>query len=108
MSKIVIALAVLTLFSCSKKDGEGTELPATIQQQIDESTDCTCDPYIKLYSWRGQPVYLRGYTGPVCNWTPAYYNENGKPIFMAAGYMLDQFLAEAQFIKTIWQCSEGD
>lgn len=108
MSKIFIVFALsLALFSCSKKDNGPAELPAAIQQLIDENSGCTCDPYIKLYTWRGESIYVRYIAGPLCNGVPLYYDENGETVTMATGYTLDMFLAESQFIKTIWQCSEN-
>lgn len=106
MSRIFIALALsLVLFACSKNGKEDTKVPASIQQLIDGNTSCVCDPYIKLYTWRGELVYLRYMSGPLCNGVPVYYNEEGEEITMEAGYTLDQFLAEGQFVKTVWQCS---
>ncbi|MET0393802.1 MAG: hypothetical protein ABW019_11710 [Chitinophagaceae bacterium] len=107
MSKTLIAFALaLTLFACSKKDGsKETELPVTIQEVIDSYTSCTCDPYINLYTWRGQPVYLQSIYGPLCNGVPQYYDKKGKPIAMPDGYTQDQFVAEATFVKVVWECN---
>jgi hypothetical protein len=104
MSKLFIAFALsLVLFSCSKKDNNPA-LPAGIQLAIDTYTSCTCDPYIKLYAWRGQAVYLQYIAGPTCNGVPVYYNKDGERITMDTGYTLDQFLAESRFVRTVWQC----
>lgn len=107
MSKLFIAFALLlTLFSCSKKDSNDAHLPAGIQQAIAGYTSCTCDPYIKLYTWRGQSVYLQYILGPLCNGIPIYYDANGERLTMEAGYTLDMFLAESVFVRTVWECSQ--
>lgn len=110
MSKTLIAFALsLALFSCSKKESRTPdELPAAIQQAIDEYTSCTCDPYISLYTWRGQQVYLQSIRGPLCNGVPMYYDAKGNRITMAAGYTQDLFVEEAQFVKTVWECDPAD
>ena len=106
MSKLFIVFALsLTLFSCSKKDDKDPGLPVAIQQAIDEYTSCICDPYIKLYTWRGESVYLQYINGPLCNGIPVYYNATGEKITMETGYTLDMFLAESVFTKTVWECS---
>ena len=91
----------LTLGSCEK---EAVETPEAIKERIASYDNCTCGPYIDLYTWRGKKVYLLAYTGPACNWVPGYFDEEGEPIRMADGYTLQMFALERELIKPIWKC----
>jgi hypothetical protein len=104
MNKIIIAFLLSTaIFSCKKQVSEN--LPAPLEEIKRLSGNCVCDPYINLYTWRNQPVYLLGYAGPACSWIPTYYNEKGEIITMPVGYTVDMFAAESRLVKNVWRCS---
>lgn len=67
--------------------------------------DCNCDPYINLYNWKGQKIYVLMYAGPACSWTPSYYVETGHPLDPRPPDM-NQFFAEAELIRRAWSCKE--
>lgn len=97
----MIAFALLvSLLSCSKK--EDSDIPVLLQTVIMENADCVCDPFISLYLWHGQKVYVLGYMGPACNWFPTFYDEDGREIAM--GMSTTHFFDESHFIKTVWKC----
>ena len=91
----------LTISFCEKTD---LATPEPIKERIASYTDCTCEPYIDLYSWKGQKVYLLAFRGPACNWVPGYFNEEGQPITMESGYSLQQFAQESKLLKRVWTC----
>lgn len=102
---IIITLLCLGLASCSKNNETPTEVPASLQTLIDNNNNCICDPYIDLYTWRGQEVFLLAHKGPTCNWFPGYFDTNGDIIQMETNYTLDQFLGESTLVRKIWECS---
>lgn len=108
MQKIVVVIVLITGFiACSKNTKEEQQqVPPSIQKIITDNSRCMCLPYIKEFSWRGEVVYLLGFRGPACSWFPSYYDASGATITMAAGYTLNDFLSETQFIKTVWQCDD--
>ena len=97
-------MALLLCLQACKKSNDISPLPPSLQTMISETEDCSCQPYLSLYEWKGRRVYLKGFTGPACNWVPAYYDEHGQPLMMIATYTLDQFLAESKLVKLIWEC----
>ena len=103
MKKQILACAILfSIIGCSKKIDP--ELPQNLKAKIEETTDCTCLPYLNLYEWKGQAVYLYGFAGPACNSVPAYYDKDGKPLMLIAIYTFEQFIAESKLVKNIWKC----
>ena len=104
MKRLVPVVFFICLLSCSKSK-EPETIPSAIQTIITNSEpDCVCLPYINKYDWKGATVYMLGYRGAACNWTPGYFNKNGVPIVMAAEYTLDKFLVESLLIEVVWQC----
>jgi hypothetical protein len=104
MKRLVPVGIIFCLLSCSKPI-EAESLPATLQAIISNSEPgCLCLPYINKYKWKGATVYMQGYRGPACNWTPAYYNFKGEPIVMPAEYTLDKFLVESLLVEMVWKC----
>ncbi|WP_028298546.1 hypothetical protein [Olivibacter sitiensis] len=103
-SFILLGFMVLATLSCSKnEDDPYAELPAPLQAMVAES-GCACEPYINLYKWRDQQVFVLLFRGPACNWRPTYYDSRGNSIEMEEGYTLDDFINEAEKIKTVWTC----
>lgn len=108
MTRILALCAILfslTIAACSKDKDRTEDLPASIQTYIDQSKSCTCEPYIDLYRWQNQDVYLLAHKGPACNTFPGYFNSKGEEIQMEEGYTLDEFMADGERIKNIWTCS---
>lgn len=107
MYKTYLPLFVFIFFflSCKKESNENSpSLNNLISEIAKENPDCTCEPYIDQYEWKGQIVYVLGYKGPACDWFPTYYNENGVEFTMAAEYSLDDFRADSEFRKNVWNC----
>jgi hypothetical protein len=94
--------------SCSKDVDDSIPKPiATLIKSIkSDNPDCTCDPYIAEYFWQNKTVYLRGFTGPTCNWIPIYYDSTGSILTMPANYTPNDFQEESSFIKTVWSCQQ--
>ena len=104
MPKLLIAAVIAaTLLGCSK-DKDNNKLPGSLQAMIDSNKNCMCYPFINEYRWHEKKVYLFGYSGSTCNWTPAYFDKDGNQITMPAGYDISQFFTEAKLIKTAWRC----
>src|SRR5262249_51716136 len=101
------AVCITSLVACSKTSNkcDKDELPASIESVIANTRNCTCLPYINLYTWKGNNVYMQYIKGPTCNGVPVYYDKDGNNITMAQGYTIDQFLDESTFIKEVWHCS---
>ena len=99
---LLIVALFFSVLSCSKK--ADTPLPENLQEKIRQTDDCTCQPYLNLYQWKGQLVYLWASAGPACNSVPSYFDKDGNPLMMIAIYTMEQFLAESKLIKTIWRC----
>lgn len=103
-SFILLGFMSLAMFSCSKNEEDPyAELPAPLRAIV-AGRDCTCDPYIDLYKWQGQDVYILLTRGPACNSVPLYFDSNGNSIEMEEGYTLDDFRNEGEKIKTVWTC----
>lgn len=108
MRKLSLAAILLTcLLSCTREahNNEEAVLPSSIRKVMEEN-NCICGPYINLYGWRGQKIYVWAAKGPLCDWTPLYYNEKGEKITMPDGYTLDLFRGESLLIKAVWTCEE--
>lgn len=101
-------IAVFSFNSCSKDVDDSIPKPiATLIKSIkSDNPDCTCDPYIAEYFWQNKTVYLRGFTGPTCNWIPIYYDSTGSILTMPANYTPNDFQEESSFIKTVWSCQQ--
>lgn len=108
MFKVYLSLIVFSLFfcSCSKEKREKLNAPEAIKELILKSTNCTCDPYINKYLWRGKTVYLWSCNGPACDCMTIYYNESGEKFNMDAGYTPDNFRQESRLVKNIWSCKQ--
>ena len=106
MKRFLCAVSISVMFFSCSKENESDSVPQNLQEIITTSQNggCTCLPYINQYSWRGQTVYLMGFRGPTCNWTPAYYDKNGNPIVMESDYTLDEFLVESLMVRVVWEC----
>lgn len=101
---VLLCLLSLTAPSCTKD--ELSQLPPPLQSVVASfEGDCNCQPYINLYHWKGQKIYVLMYAGPACNWTPSYYVETGHPLDPRPPDP-QQFFAEARLIKQVWSCSE--
>jgi hypothetical protein len=98
---VVLLVISFTITSCKKAD---VETPEPIKELIARFENCSCEPYIDLYSWKGQKVYVLAYKGPACNWIPGYFNEEGQPIGMENGYTLQEFVEDSWFLKRVWTC----
>ena len=95
-------LAINLLFiSCKKK--ENSEIPQPIKEIMSASDDCTCNPFIDQYLWKGQVIYLSSCGGPACDCTTLFYNKNGERIEMIINN--DKFREESTFIRNIWTCN---
>lgn len=104
MIKVFLSLLLsgLIFSSCSKEE----QAPEALQA-LTKNTNCTCEPYVNQYLWKGKTVYVLAYKGPYCTWTAGYYDENGTKTDMEAGYSYYTFLDESQLIKNIWTCKAG-
>ncbi|NII26384.1 hypothetical protein HB364_14935 [Pseudoflavitalea sp. X16] len=102
---LTATLACLTLASCSKDNDQPEKLPANISKLIDES-NCVCLPYVNLYTWNNQQVYVLAFKGPACDWTPGYFNSQGQTIQMAQDYSFTDFLEDSKLVKNVWSCEE--
>ena len=98
-----IILPCLFFISCSKERQEVPVVPESLKT-IMETSDCVCDGYINLYTWKNQSVYVLGYKGPACDWRPVYFDQNGEEMEMENGYSYTDFLQESKLIKNIWSC----
>lgn len=99
---VAFLLIMFTILGCHKKFD--SPLPHNLQEIISNNNNCTCQPYLNLYEWKGMQAYLYAFRGPACNFIPAYYDAEGKPLMMTATYTFDQFLAESRLLKKIWEC----
>lgn len=106
---LTLALLSISLCfaACDKDKDDKKNIPAGIQARIDLRSNCTCLPYINLYQWKGQDVYLEAFRVPACNWVPAYFDAQGNEIAALKGATLDTFLADATFKKTVWACKDA-
>lgn len=100
----VICLFIL-IFSCTKEKDVPTELPSPVKTFMEDSNNCGCAPYVDLYYWREQFVYILSCKGAACNCATIYYNEAGTTLTMADGYSFDRFKSEAKFQKNVWSCN---
>ena len=98
----ICALILISIISCSKKID--SPLPENLKAMINNNNNCSCQPYLNLYEWKGKQVYQYSNRGPACNSVPAYYDIEGKPLMMIAIYTQDQFLSESRLLKVIWEC----
>lgn len=101
----------LLAFSCDKQGSKpghkpGDKLPTKVQEFISGSTNCTCEPFVDLYFWKEQYVYVFSCKGPVCNCITLFSDEKGGTPQMAPGYKIDDFKADARFERNIWTCGE--
>ncbi|WP_336515832.1 hypothetical protein [Pollutibacter soli] len=105
--KYLVALVCLIIFtfSCAKESEIPEELPYAIKAYTEGNSNCGCEPFVDLYSWNKQFVYLIFCKGPACNCAPVYYNEAGELLTMADGYSFDQFRDDAKFEKNVWNCN---
>lgn len=71
---------------------------------IEQTDNCSCQPYLKLYRWKGMDIYLKGFTGAACNWVPSYFDKTGNPYTMPSGYTVDRFVSDSKLLKDIWHC----
>lgn len=99
-------VAVSTFFyACSK---EKSDTPEPIKELIADlsaqNADCTCDPFINQYSWRGERVYVFSCKGPACNCITEFYDSRGQKFELPAGYSLDQFFRESSLVEHTWTC----
>ena len=108
MKKKIIYFFVIAIFAaCSKSAPEKTVIPAALEKVIADNSNCTCEPYIDQYQWKGTTVYLLAYTGPTCSWIPTYFDKDGIVFTMPAGYSLNDFLQESTSRKPVWKCGQG-
>ena len=102
---LLLALFVLSFTACKKDavvDDSGAE--AVIVEVKAKNTDCTCDPYISQFIWKGQTIYVLAYAGPACSWTPGYFDASGQPITQPPWESNEAFARESKFIRLIWTC----
>lgn len=88
--------------SCTKTD---TGLPGGILKMV-QSLSCTCEPYLDMYRWQGEQVFVLKYKGPSCSWIPSFYKTNGESFNLPAGTNFTQFNQQALFIKQVWSCGQ--
>jgi hypothetical protein len=91
-------------FLCQRSFKKEPGIPASIKELIANNKDCTCDPYINQYTWRGRTVFVLAAKGPFCDTRTLYYDENGIEIKMPEGYFLEMFRSESTLVKNIWTC----
>lgn len=102
---LVTFLLSAFLFSCTKAEMDDIPaLPNTIQEYIQTTENCTCDPYINLYKWNNKYIYVLAFSGPVCNTVASYYDEKGQLLADMYTYSFDKFINESRFVKNIWTC----
>ena len=102
---LIIISVITTIFACSKKNDTPADLPPAIKTFTEGTTDCGCEPFVDLYDWRDQLVYVINCKGPACNCAVVYYDEEGVFLTMADGYSFDQFRADAKFRQHVWDCN---
>jgi hypothetical protein len=103
-------LYVLTVGAClltaCKKNKVNTVEDELISKVKAENPNCTCDPFIKQYEWKGRIVYVQAYMGPACSTMPAFYNSSGERFELPSRITFNDFYAESTFIKDVWSCKE--
>jgi hypothetical protein len=101
----VLTVGVCLLAACKKSKSNNVE-DELINKVKTENPDCTCDPYIKKYEWKGRIVYVQAVAGPACSSIPFYYNSSGERFELPSRITFDEFFAEATFIKDVWSCKD--
>lgn len=100
-SFLVLTFSILAVVSCNKE--RSLSLPQSIVD-LTKTTNCGCEPYIDLYTWRNDATYIMSCKGPTCLCGLIYYDEKGIPIEMPPLYTFNDFLDEARFERNIWTC----
>jgi hypothetical protein len=101
-----ITMGVCLLAACKKSKSTSVE-DELINKVKADNPGCICDPYIKQYEWKGRIVYVQAVAGPACSSIPFYYNSSGERFELPGRITLDEFFAEATFIKDVWSCKES-
>jgi hypothetical protein len=98
---LLFLVIVLITVSCNKEADRGVPEAITALTKVQ---NCNCEPYIDLYTWRNDATYISSCKGPACFCGVAYYDEEGTPLELPAGYSFADFLDEARFERNIWTC----
>lgn len=99
----VLLLLTLCVSSCQREE---ESLPASIVALTKTPTACDCEPYVDLYRWKGQLVYVYSCRGPLCLCGAIYYNEKGEAFEPASGISFNRFSTEAKLVRQVWRCGE--
>ena len=99
---LFLTLSVLFVLSCNKE--QNTNLPQSIVD-LTKTSNCGCEPYIDLYTWRNDATYIMSCKGPACLCGIVYYDEKGVPLDMPPSYTFNDFSDEARFERNIWTCT---
>lgn len=106
LTTIPCFLYILLLFACESESHDG--IPSRLQAEIEAMKEnCSCQPWIKEYVWRGEQVFVKGNSGPACSWTPVFYDSSGGVFELPAGYSYDDFSRDSRFIREVWSCHVG-
>lgn len=98
----LLTMAVCLFTACKKsKSGIEDELIARVKE---ENPDCTCDPFISKFKYKGTIVYMQGVAGPACSSVPIFYSANGEQMDLPQGMTYAEFIAECIFIRNVWSC----
>ena len=103
----LIFLSSISLLSCTKENTAQYETPVAIQTLIDSYSangNCTCEPIINQYNWKGQIVYVLASRGPACNSVPIIYDKDGKMLLAADYNSYTTFRKESKLIREVWSC----
>ena len=102
---LLLLASIFIVVSCAKDKEEIPDgLPEVIRQLESNSGTCDCAPFIDQFLWKNKTVYLLRYRGPVCNWIPTFYDEQGHPFLLESGYSFESFLQVGKRIIEVWSC----
>ncbi len=99
---LLTGLTLFSIASCTRDEKIPEEIPAAILAYIADNKDCICDPYIDLFQWKGDFIYVLQYGGPACSWVPGYFNSKGE--IVTINDSLSDFKKDARFIERVWTC----
>jgi hypothetical protein len=98
---LFLTLSLLSITSCNKESNASLPQPII---DLTNTTNCGCEPFIDLYTWRNDATYVMSCKGPTCLCGVIYYDERGVQMEMPPGYTFNDFSDEARFERNIWTC----
>ena len=107
MLKVIVPLlfffSFILLYSCSKQ--KASSLPDSLKSYTLAQPNCSCEPFIDEYRWKGEIVYVQSCRGSLCYCVAKFYDAEGVEINMSSSF--DKFQLESKFIKNVWTCNSA-